>query len=89
MAIPEDHIQKVMGLLAAWNPLGDRADSVKDLDNYRSEAIDILFTLDLKGFKSTPTRIIRDVLNQAFDLSLSLEECMEAGRQILEIVSEA
>ena len=89
MAIPEDHIQKVMGLLTAWNPLGDKADNVKDLDNYRSEAIDILFTLDLEGFKSTPTRIIRDVLNQTFDLSLSLEECMDIGRKILTVVSEA
>jgi len=89
MAIPEDHIQKVMGLLAAWNPLGGRADSVKDLDNYRSEAVDILFTLDLEGSQSTPVRIVRDVLNQAFDLSLSLEECMDIGRKILTVVSEA
>ncbi|MBC8432957.1 MAG: hypothetical protein H8D96_13685 [Desulfobacterales bacterium] len=48
-----------------------------------------MFTLDLEGFKSTPTRIIRDVLNQAFDLSLSLEECMDIGRKILTVVSEA
>ena len=89
MAIPEEHIQKVMDLLTEWNPLGDRADSVEDLDNYRSEAIDILFTLDLEGFKSTPVRIVRDVLNQAFDLSLSLEECMDTGRKILTVVSEA
>jgi hypothetical protein len=89
MAIPEEHIQKVMDLLTAWNPLGDRADSVEDLDNYRAEAIDILFTLDLEGFKSTPVRIVRDVLNQAFDLSLSLEECMDIGRKILTVVSEA
>ena len=89
MAIPEEHIQKVIDLLTAWNPLGDRADSVEDLDNYRSEAIDILFTLELEGFKSTPVRIVRDVLNQAFDLSLSLEECMDIGRKILTVVSEA
>ncbi len=88
MAIPEEHIQKVMDLLTAWNPLGDRADSVKDLDNYRTEAIDILFNLDLKGFKTTPTRIVRDVLNQAFDLSLSLEKCMDISRKIQEQVSD-
>jgi hypothetical protein len=68
MAIPEEHILKVTNLLTAWNPLGDKAGSVKDLDNYRAEAIDILSNLDLEGPKATPARIVRDVLNQAFDL---------------------
>ena len=51
-------------------------------------SIHILFDLNMKGLKTTPARVVRDVLNQAFDLSLSLEECMDAGRQILPIVSE-
>ena len=88
MPIPEEHIQKVISLLTAWNPLGNKADSIKDLDSYRTEAIDILFNLDLRGPKTAPARIVRDVLNQAFDLSLSLEECMEVGRKILEQVSD-
>lgn len=88
MPIPEEHIQKVMDLLTAWNPLGGRADSIKDLDNYRTEAIDILYNLDLKGFKTSTARIVRDVLNQAFDLSLSLEECMDISRKILEQISD-
>ena len=88
MPIPEENIQKVMNLLTAWNPLGDKTDSIKDLDSYRAEAIDILFNLDLHGPKTAPARIVRDVLNQAFDLSLSLEKCMEVGRQILEQVSD-
>ena len=88
MPIPEEHIQKVMDLLTAWNPLGDRANSIKDLDNYRTEAIDILYNLDLKGFKTATTRIVRDVINQAFDLSLSLEDCMDISRKILEQVSD-
>ena len=88
MPIPEEHIQKVMSLLTAWNPLGNKADSIKDLDSYRTEAIDILFNLDLRGPETAPARIVRDVLNQAFDLSLSLEECMEVGRKILEQVSD-
>ena len=88
MPIPEEHIQKVMDLLTAWNPLGDRANSIKDLDNYRTEAIDILYNLDLIGYKTATTRIVRDVINQAFDLSLSLEECMDISRKILELVSD-
>jgi hypothetical protein len=89
MPITEENFLKVTNLLTAWNPLGDRADSVEDLDNYRTEAIDILFALELDNSKISATRIVRNVLNQAFDLSLSLEECMDIGRQILEQVSDA
>jgi hypothetical protein len=88
MPIPEEHILKVTNLLTAWNPLGDRAEGIKDLDNYRTEAIDILFNLELEDPEATPARIVRDVLNQAFDLSLSIEECMEVGRQILNQISD-
>ncbi len=82
MSIPEEQIQKVMELLAAWNPLGDRVNSIEQLDDYRTEAIDILFHLSLSGSKASSARIVRDVLNQAFDLSLSLQECMDVGREI-------
>ena len=82
MSIPEEQIQKVMELLTAWNPLGKRADRIKDLNNYRTEAIDILFLLSLRGSKASAALAVRDVLNQAFDLSLSVEECMDVGREI-------
>ncbi len=82
MSIPEEQIQRVMELLTAWNPLGNRADSIEQLDNYRTEAIDILFHLSLSHSKASSVRIVRDVLNQAFDLSLSLQECMDVGREI-------
>ena len=87
MSISEEHIKKVMELLTEWYPLGDSADSIEDLNNFRTEAIDILFTINSEGSKATPARIVRDALNQAFDLSLSLEECMEVSREILEQVS--
>ncbi len=88
MSIPEEPIQKVMDLLTTWNPLGERADSIDQLDNYRTEAIDILFHLDLAGPKASPARIVRDVLNQAFDLSLSLEECKYVGREISTFIGD-
>ncbi len=49
MAITEEQIRKTMDLLTTWNPLGDRAMTIGDLDNYRTEAIDILFHLRLVG----------------------------------------
>jgi len=88
MSIPEEHIQKVMQLLVAWNPLGDRVNSIEQLDDYRTEAIDILFHLSLNGPNASPARIVQDVLNEAFDLSLSLEECMDVGRKISTLVAD-
>jgi hypothetical protein len=38
-------ISKVAAVLAEWNPLRSRADSVSDLDGYRIEAIDIIMAL--------------------------------------------
>ncbi len=86
MAIPEEKIQKTMELLTTWNPLGDKAKTIRDLGNYRTEAIDILINLQLADPRANPARIVQKVLNQAFDLSVSLEECAEVGRQIGELL---
>jgi len=86
MAVPEKHIQKVMQLLTAWNPLGDKVNNVEGLDGYRTEAIDILFHVNFQGPKTDPAKIVQTVLNQAFDLSLSFEECNDVGRKISEFL---
>jgi hypothetical protein len=86
VAIPEEKIRKTMDLLTTWNPLGDKAKIIGDLDNYRTEAIDILFNLQLADPSANPARIVQNVLNQAFDLSLSLEECADVGREIQEFL---
>ena len=75
-----------MDLLTTWNPLGDKAKTIRDLDNYRTEAIDILFNLQLADPTANPARIVQKVLNQAFDLSLSLEECPDVSREIQEFI---
>ena len=84
MAIPEEKIRKTMDLLTTWNPLGDKAKTIRDLDDNRTEAIDILFNLQLADPSANPARIVQKVINQAFDLSLSLEECADVGREIQE-----
>ena len=86
MAISEEKIRKTIDILMTWNPLGDKANTIRDLDNYRTEAIDILFNLQLADLSANPTRIVQKVLNQAFDLSLSLEECADVGRKIREFL---
>jgi len=43
--VEEEQISKLAAVLAEWNPLRSRADSVSDLDGYRIEAIDIIMAL--------------------------------------------
>lgn len=45
----EELIEKVKQILTEWNPLGDYASEVEDLNNYETEAIDILFYLNKKS----------------------------------------
>lgn len=86
MTIPNEQIQKVMEVLTEWNPLGNRASTISDLDNYRTEAIDILCHFDLN--KTNTAIIVREVINQAFDLSLSARDCASAGRKIQELIKK-
>jgi len=84
----EKQIQKVMKILSDWNPLGDLAVTIPDLDGYRTEAIDILFEIHLRSPNSNVLNIVRTVLNQAFDLELNKDECIEPAKQIYKILKE-
>ena len=80
-------IKKVMEILTDWNPLGNRASDITDLNGYRTEAIDILFMISLnKG--SNVSGIIQQVLNQAFDISLTKEECIRPAKKIFELAGK-
>ncbi len=82
--IEDELIQNVMKILTGWNPLGPRAGTISNLDNYTTEAIDILFNLNLS--KNNPAVIVQQVINQAFDLSLSARDCASVGRKIHELI---
>ena len=43
----ETQITKVAEVLSEWNPLGNEARDIHDLDGYRTEAIDIIATFHL------------------------------------------
>jgi hypothetical protein len=86
MSIPDEQIQRVMQLLTHWNPLGDSASEIPDLDNYETEAADILSHIYISGPGTNPARIVRDVLNQAFGLSLSSDDCADIGKEIDKII---
>ena len=82
--IEDKLIHEVMKILTDWNPLGSRASTISDLDNYRTEAIDILCHFDLN--ETNAASIVREIINQAFDLSLSARDCGAVGRKIQELI---
>ncbi len=71
-------------ILTEWNPLGDAAETVKDLNNYETEAFDILGAMDLFG--DTLEKAVAVVLGQAFHIELESSElggCCEKIRAVL------
>jgi hypothetical protein len=92
----EDEIlNKVKNVLTEWNPLGEYASKIEDLNEYESEACDILFFIDTeimyKKSKDTQKRIlkiVRQILNEAFNLDLTNEDCAKPSEKIYQIINE-
>ena len=83
----EQHIEKVKLLLTEWNPLGQRASQIVDLENYETEAIDILFYINKKSSTNYINKIMVDVLSQAFGLDLKLAITIKYAERIREIIN--
>lgn len=77
MSAQEAAIQKI---LVEWNPLGSDAERVRDLDDYESEAGDILFAMELHGM--SVKRAVAAVLEQAFLVELDAAELAHYSRKI-------
>jgi hypothetical protein len=86
----EDYeISEVAKVLSEWNPLGDDAVRVNDLDGYKTESIDVLFELEMSGLNNARVKkILMQVLNQAFDLELTESECSDVANRIIGILSK-
>jgi hypothetical protein len=86
----EDYeISEVAKVLSEWNPLGDDAVRVNDLDGYKTESIDVLFELEMSGLNNARVKkILMQVLNQAFDLELTESKCSDAANRIIGILSK-
>jgi hypothetical protein len=78
--------EEIAEILSRWNPLGEKANSISDLDGYRTEAEDILFAARSILNAGSILAIVQDVLNQAFDLSLTKSECAGPAREIAAIL---
>ena len=64
----DELISSVASILNEWNPLGDKASAMNDLEGYKYEAIDILSTIKIKRVSAEVA--ISQVLTQAFGISL-------------------
>jgi len=86
----EDYeISAVAKVLSEWNPLGDDAERVNDLDGYKTESIDILFELKMSNMNNTRVKkVVMHVLNEAFDIELTENECSDAANRIIGVLSK-
>ena len=92
----EDEIlNKVKHVLNDWNPLGEYASKIHDLNKYETEANDILFYIDFEITSKRPAevkkqiqKLVKDVLTQAFNINLTNEECRIAAEKIYQILHE-
>ncbi len=87
MDILEKEIQKI---LIEWDPLGDDKWEIKDLDNYKIEAMDIssdLYIMNINSEKSC-IRLVRNTISQAFDIDVPTEEAEKYGKTIWKIFSK-
>jgi hypothetical protein len=79
----------VAKILSEWNPLGDDAGRVNDLDGYKTEPADILFELEMRSMRSARVKkLVMQVLNEAFDIELTENECSDAANKIIGILSK-
>ena len=83
----EQQILKVASVLNTWNPLGDRAIKIADLDGYRAEAIEIIYNSGIRKNAKT-SELIMEVINEAFDLSLTESDCFEPAKKINVILKQ-
>jgi hypothetical protein len=86
-------VKEIQEILSDWNPLGEKSMEIKDLNNYETEAIDILFHIEndsqfdkKRNLDKLIEKIISEVLNEAFDLYLTNEECHKPALKITKIV---
>ena len=82
----EEHIEKIKQILTDWNPLGEKAKQVPDLDNSETEAIDILFYIDKKSSSNYINKIMVEIITEAFGVDLDLKETKKYADRIRGII---
>ena len=83
-----EQITKVAKIIEEWNPLGEKANEIKDLEGYRYEAMDIISSSKILSKRQSIKESIEKVLTQAFKIELNEIKLSEAAKQIEIILHE-
>ncbi len=81
----DNQIEQVKQILTQWNPLGSFAANVHDLNNYDTEAKDLAFYIDKKSSVKKIDQVLTEILEQAFNFPLNLEESVLYASKIKNI----
>ena len=80
-------IIQVAKIIEEWNPLGEKANSIKDLEGYRYEAMDIISSYKILSKQQSLKESIEKVLTQAFHIELNESKLTEATQRIKTILN--
>jgi len=82
----DEKIIEISEILTAWNPLGERAATVKDLDNYQTEAVDIMSVITLYGY--SPKKAVSEIIRDAFLIDLEKTELDQYSSKIKSVLEK-
>ncbi len=82
----DEKIIEISKILTAWNPLGERAAAMKDLDNYRTEAVDIMSVIGLYGH--SPKKAVSEIIREAFLIDLEKTELDHYSNKIKAVLEK-
>jgi hypothetical protein len=91
----QDKIEQFKAILKEWNPLGTAENNITDLNDYETEVDDIIFNLKIEYdfpeksiTQKQLSKIIKEVVNEAFNLHLTHSECDANSEEILKILKD-
>jgi hypothetical protein len=81
----DELIKSIADVLCEWNPLGEKAESISDLEGYKYEAMDILSAVKIT--KEPVEKVMSDVLTQAFGITLNDNKLKHNSLQIEQLIN--
>lgn len=79
----QEHIELLKEKLVQVNPLGENVKSITDLDDYDTEAKDILFNIKKGDSSKRVEKMVREILEEAFCIDLQEMDISEITELIM------
>jgi len=80
-------IIEVAKIIEQWNPLGEAANSVEQLEGYRYEEMDIISSIRIMPGTPNIKEITKNVLTQAFHIELDEVKLDDASIKIESVLN--